>query len=130
VAKTEYDNSAAVRFTIPAQEQTKARGYTIALFESLKHGKTRLLAWDPVAALAENAVSPATAARAPIALKKNVGYYFVLYGDDLGPVPTPSGSFPPANNRLLGSPTPGTPIATPSAIPSITPAPTPTPLPH
>ncbi len=121
---------AAVRFTIPAQEQTKARGFTIALFESLKHRKTHLLAWDPAAALADNAVSAAAVASEPIALKKNVGYYFVLYGDDLGPVPIPSGSFPPANNPLLGSPTPGTSIATPPAIPGVAPVPTPTPLPH
>ena len=117
---------AAARFTIPTQEQTKGRGYTIALFESQKHKKNRLIAWDPAAVVADRSISAASVATEPIPLKKNVGYYFVLYGDDLGPVPTPTGSFPAANNPVLGSPGPGTLLVTPS--PGVTPSPTPTPF--
>lgn len=121
---------AAARFTIPTQEQTKGRGYTIALFESQKHRKYRLIAWDPAAVVADNSISAASVATEPIPLKKNVGYYFVLYGDDLGPAPTPTGSFPAANNQVLGSPGPGTLFSTP--IPGVTPSPASTPvtIPH
>jgi len=121
---------AAARFTIPTQEQTKGRGYTIALFESLKHRKTRLIAWDAAAVVADNSISAASVATEPIPLKKSMGYYFVLYGDDLGPLPTPTGSFPAANNPLLGSPGPGTLLVTP--IPGLTPFPASTPvtIPH
>jgi hypothetical protein len=121
---------AAVRFTIPTLEQTKGRGFTIAMFESQKHRKSHLLAWDPAAVLSDTTISAATVANEPITLKKNVGYFFVLYGDDIGPAPAPSGSFAPANNPLLGSPPPGTLIATP--VPGATPVPTTTPytLPH
>jgi len=115
---------AAVRFTIPPSEQTKGRGYTISLFQSLKHRKNRLIASDPSAVLAADAISAATVATEPISLKKNVGYFFVLYGDYNGPAPAPTGSFPAANNPVLGSPGPGGLPATP--IPGVTPFPSPT----
>ena len=118
---------AAVRFTTPNSELTKNRGFTIALFESLKHRKNKLVASDPAAVLADGVISASNVAPEPISLKKNVGYSFVLYGDDVGPVPTPTGSFPPANNPLLGSPGPGgapNPGGTINLVP-VTPGPNP-----
>jgi hypothetical protein len=113
---------AAAQFTIPASEQTKNRGFTIALFESEKHRRSRVLAWDASATLAGNVVSVMNE-NDPITLRRNVGYFFVLYGDDMGPVPTPQGSYPGANNPVLGgSPGPNG-VPSPGAVPSVTPFP-------
>jgi hypothetical protein len=117
---------AAARFAIPASEQTKARGYTIALFQSGKHRKSSVLAWDANASLSGNVVSVMNE-NDPITLKKHTGYFFVLYGDDIVPVATPQGAYPGANNPALnGSPGPGgvlLPPGAPTPVPSITPFP-------
>lgn len=103
----------AVHFKIPPEETTSGRGFTVALFESGKHRKNRVLAWSPDATLGNGFVS-ATAAGEPIVLKKNVGYFTVLYGDELLPTPGPITSYPPPAS-LGGSPRPGASIA-PGAV--------------
>jgi hypothetical protein len=109
---------AAARFTIPTAEQTKGRGFTIALYESLKKRKSKLLVWDTNATLTGNVVGLPTE-NDPITLKRNVGYFFILYGDDVTPLPTPQGSYPASANGVIGSPGPGG--ATP--FPTVTPFP-------
>jgi hypothetical protein len=116
---------AAARFTIPVSEQTKNRGFTIVLFQSEKHRKNKVIAWDGTASLSSNVVSVMNE-NDPITLKKHVGYFFVLYGDDIGPAPTPQGSYPAANNPALGPPGPsGAPGAPggPTPFPTVTPFP-------
>lgn len=117
---------AAAHFAIPTSEQTKSRGFTIALFQSAKHRKSSVLAWDANASLSGNVVSVMNE-NDPITLKKHTGYFFVLYGDDIGPVATPQGAYPGANNPALnGSPGPGgvpLPPGAPTPVPSITPFP-------
>jgi hypothetical protein len=126
----------AVRFKIPPEEAVTGRGYTIALFESGKHRRNRVLAWSPDATLGNGFIS-ATAPSEPIVLRKNVGYFTVLYGDELIPTPGPVTSYPPPVPIGSGSPRPGTsgaPVG-PGAIgaPGATPPPgtimtTPTPM--
>jgi len=96
----------AVRFKIPSEEATSGRGYTVALFESGKHRRNRVLAWSPDATLGAGFIS-ATAVGEAIVLKKNVGYFVVLYGDELMPTPGPVTSYPPPA-PIGGSPRPGT----------------------
>ena len=93
---------AAARFTIPKDEQTAGRGFTIAIFTSVKKHR-ELIASDPEAKLAENVVS--STLTAPFTLKKGTGYDIMLYGDELAATPGPVPS---------AYPTPGTnPFVTP-----------------
>jgi len=93
---------AAARFTIPKDEQTAGRGFTIAIFTSVKKHR-ELIASDPEAKLADNVVSSTLSA--PFTLKKGTGYDIMLYGDELAATPGPVPS---------AYPTPGTnPFVTP-----------------
>jgi len=96
---------ASARFTIPAEEQIPARGFTIAIFTSAKKHKEQLVAADTAASLDDNVV--ASALTTPITLKKGTGYDIVLYGDDLPstPAPVPS-SYPTPGNNPFVTPTP------------------------
>jgi hypothetical protein len=134
----------AAQFTIPKAEQTPKRGFVVAFFEAGKKNKDTLLAWSASTTLASDVVS-ATGADEPVALKKNVGYVVVLYGDALPPTPPPAGSYPapgynpvptPAPNGYTpppyGAPPYGAPPATypPGYQPTYAPGyPTPTPTP-
>jgi len=105
----------AVRFTIPSEEQTAGRGFTVAIFENGKRHHEKLIAYDPQAQLNDDVVaSPVTSPA--IALKKNSGYLVVLYGDELPstPGPVPPGYPQPGNNPFAtpvppGYPQPGQP---------------------
>jgi hypothetical protein len=93
---------AAARFTIPKDEQTAGRGYTIAIFTSVKKHR-ELIASDPDAKLADNVV--ASTLTTPFTLKRGTAYDILLYGDQLAPTPAPVPS---------AYPTPGTnPFVTP-----------------
>jgi hypothetical protein len=87
----------AAHFKLPKDERPEGRGFTIALFEEHKHRKYTLIAWEPEATLDGDTVSVEDATK-PIALKKKVGYFFMLYGDDLEPTPVPKGYSPQGNN--------------------------------
>lgn len=97
-----YSLAAAV-FKLPADQRPEDRGFTIALFESHKHKKWKLLAWTPEATLDDDTVSAADATE-PLVLRKKTGYVFVLYGDDLEPTPAPRGSYPPPGNNPFATP--------------------------
>jgi hypothetical protein len=100
---------AAVRFRIPVEEATSGRGYTIAMFESGKRRRNRVMAWSPDATLSGGSISAPNIGE-PLALKKNVGYFVMLYGDELPPTPAPAGTYPPAGT-LGTTPRPGTTVA-------------------
>lgn len=93
---------AALRFTIPAQEQKDGRGFTIALFEAGRHRHNTLVAFDADAKLSGDVVSAAAAQ--PLVLKKDTGYLLMLYGDELPATPGPveSGYSAPGNNPFPG----------------------------
>ncbi len=96
---------AAARFKIPAAEHPEGRDFTIALFESRKHKKWKLIAYNPEATLDGDIVS-ADSAAGPITLKKKTGYAFILYGDDLAPTPGPAGTYPPPGSNPFNTPNP------------------------
>ncbi|MBD5632858.1 MAG: hypothetical protein IAI49_00140, partial [Candidatus Eremiobacteraeota bacterium] len=81
---------AAAEFTIPAEEQTPGRGFTVAVFTAGKKHKAQLLASDPEATLTSNVV--ASSRTTPLTLKKGTGYDIVLYGDELPSTPAPVAS--------------------------------------
>jgi hypothetical protein len=108
----------AVHFTIPAEEQTPNRGFTVAIFDQAKKHHDRLVAWDANAALSGTTIG-ATASGGPIELKKGIGYAFLLYGDELAPAaPAAGGSYPPAGNNPFVTPGPGGAVANPNATPA------------
>lgn len=127
----------AARFTIPATEQLPGRGYTIAIFTSVKHHKPAMVANDTAATIENNVVSSALAT--PITLKKGTGYDIVLYGDDLPstPAPVPSNYATPGQNPFVTPLPSGYPAApgqpnypgAPSGFSSYPPGFTPTPYP-
>jgi len=96
---------ASARFTIPAEEQIPARGFTVAIYTSAKKHKEQLIAADTAATLDNNVV--ASTLTTPITLKKGTGYDIILYGDDLPstPAPVPS-SYPTPGNNPFVTPTP------------------------
>ena len=100
----------AVRFTIPSEEQTAGRGFTIAVFESGKKHHDKMLAYDSNPKLEDDVVS-SSVANSPIAMKKNQLYLVVLYGDEQPstPGPVPPGYAPPGNNPFYTPPPPGYP---------------------
>jgi hypothetical protein len=91
---------AAAHFTIPKDEQTAGRGYTIAIFTSVKKHR-ELIASDPEAKLADNVV--ASTLTTPFTLKKGTGYDVLLYGDELAatPAPVPSSYPTPGTNPFV-----------------------------
>jgi hypothetical protein len=96
-----------VHFTIPPDEQTPNRGFTVAIFDQSKKHHDHLLAWDTNAVPAGGTIS-ATASPSPIPLKKDTGYAFLLYGDELAPAaPAAGGSYPPPGNNPFVTPVPG-----------------------
>lgn len=104
----------ALRFTIPAEEDTAQRGYTVALFSAGRRHHDKLVASDARAAIAEHVV--ASSAVDSLVLKKNTGYLLVLYADELPATPAPvvSGYPSPGINPFV---TPG-PAGSPSAPPA------------
>ena len=95
----------AVRFTIPATEQTAGRGYTVAAFGPGKKHHETLLASDASATLAGDSIASADATS--LVLKKGTGYAFVLYGDELPATPPPAtAGYPGAGNNPFPTPTP------------------------
>ncbi len=97
---------AAVRFTIPAEEDTAQRGYTVAVFAAGRHHHDALVASDPKASVATHVV--ASSALDGLVLKKNVSYLLVLYADELAATPgaVPAGYPAPGNNPFV-TPLPG-----------------------
>ena len=133
----------AVHFTLPLTEITPKRGFTIALYESGKHRKSRLMNSDTDPIVADGVVY--SGQMDPVVLKKGRGYLLMIYGDDEGPAPAsvPLGYPSPGNNPFpapSGYPQPGytqlpyNPYATPTPYnPYATPTPynpyaTPTPV--
>jgi hypothetical protein len=99
---------AAASFKLPSDQAPEGREFTIALFESEKHRKWKLLGWTPDATLEDGVVS-ASDATEPLLLHKKMGYVFVLYGDDLEPTPAPRGSYPPPGSNPFATPGAATP---------------------
>lgn len=89
---------AAAKFTIPELEDTAQRGYTVAVFLAGKRHHEKLVVADARAAIVDHVVS--SGATDSLVLKKDVGYLFVLYADELAPTPgaVPSGYPSPGNN--------------------------------
>ena len=96
---------AAARFTIPSDEQTPNRGFTIAVFSTAKKHKPSLIASDAGATIASGVVS--SSLDTPLTLKKGTGYDIILYGDELPatPPPVPPNYATPGNNPFV-TPTP------------------------
>lgn len=86
---------AAIAFTIPSEEQTNGRGWTVALYATAKRHKLHLLAADPNAQLSDDVVTAHDDHEA-IKLAKNTGYVVLLFGDALAPTPAPYQSYPAA----------------------------------
>jgi hypothetical protein len=108
----------AVHFTIPGEELTPNRGFTVALYDQSKKHHDRLVAVDTNATLSGDSIA-ATASPSPIPLKKNVGYAFLLYGDELAPPPpNAGGSYPPPGNNPFATPGPGGPGVNPYGSPA------------
>ncbi len=117
----------AFEFVLPPAERPAGRAFTIAVYESLKHGKLKLLAQDPDAALAAERVRGAAASEGPMLLHRGRGYVAILYASDVAPLTgqtqapqfgQPQGGFtPPPGQASPGAPAPvGTgPFASPSA---------------
>ena len=134
----------AIRFFVPKEELTTARGYTIAVFTEAKHHKGKLLEYDTAPVVGSDGVQ-SSFADDPLVFKKAIGYEIVLYADQgaATPVPVPSGypaaganpfytPVPSGYTPAPGQPAPGqpgygspNPYATP--IPPGYPTPTPTP---
>ena len=114
---------AAIHFKLPKEERPDGRGFTVAVFESHKHKKFGLIAWQAEATLDGDTVTADESAD-PITLRKKMGYVFVLYGDDLQPTPVPRGQYPaPGNNPFAtAQPTRG-PFGYPSQFPLTQPTP-------
>ena len=92
----------AIRFTIPAEEATTGRGFTVALFEGAhKHHET-LISSDSSATVANGVVT--AGASTPITLKKDTGYLLMLYGDELPSTPAPSYPSPGINPFVTPAP--------------------------
>jgi len=111
---------AAIKFTIPADEDVLSRGYTVALFSAGKRHHDTLVASDARAQIAAHVVS--SAAQDALVLKRNTTYLLVLYADERAAAPgaVPSGYPSPGVNPIA---TPATGIATPiSGTPSPSPA--------
>jgi hypothetical protein len=91
---------AAARFTIPKDEQTSGRGFTIAIFTAVKKHR-ELIASDPDVRLSDNVV--ASTLTTPFTLKKGTAYDIVLYGDELAstPAPVPSAYPTPGSNPFV-----------------------------
>lgn len=119
---------AAIRFTIPADEQKDGRGFTIALFESGRHHHQSLVAFDANAKLDGSVVSVSDTQ--PLVLKKDTGYLLMLYGDELPSTPAPvSSGYPSPGNNPFPAPSvsyapgypgypqePGVPGQTPNSL--------------
>ena len=92
---------AAARFTIPTAEQLPNRGYTVAIFTSVKKHKQQLVASDSSATLVGSVVASTLAT--PLTLKKGTGYDIVLYGDEgpSTPAPIASGYATPGTNPFV-----------------------------
>ncbi|GAC1303559.1 MAG: hypothetical protein NVSMB19_13640 [Vulcanimicrobiaceae bacterium] len=101
----------AVKFTIPADEDTAQRGYTVAIFAAGRRHHDTVLATDPAASVSAHVV--ASSAVDGLVLKKSVSYLLVLYADELAatPGPVPSGYPSPGMNPFV-TPVPGG-LATP-----------------
>jgi hypothetical protein len=129
---------AAAHFTIPKDEQTAGRGFTIAIFTSVKKHR-ELIASDAEAKLTDNVV--ASTLTTPFTLKKGTAYDVMLYGDELAatPAPVPSSYPTPGTNPFvtpMPSGYPGAPNGFQTPYPAQTYAPSnyttpyPTPPPH
>jgi hypothetical protein len=91
---------AAVHFTIPKSEESPSpRGFTIAIFESGKKNKGRILGYDTNATLDNDTVT-STIAEPAVTFKKNQGYEVILYGDEQPATPPPGGYTTPGINPL------------------------------
>lgn len=120
---------AAFEFILPPSERTTERAFTIAVYESLKRNKLKLVAQDPGGVLdGERVRGGSQGSEAPLLLRRGRGYTAILYAADTPPTPAPSGGGfpspgasgnpgspgwpPPAGASPVGVPSPG---ASPSA---------------
>lgn len=109
----------AVRFTIPSDEDTTGRGYTVAIFAAGKRHHESLVAGDPKATVASHVV--ASGALDALVLKKNTTYAIVLYADELPATPSPAGvGYPAPGSNPFATPQPGVTATggTPSGVTS------------
>jgi hypothetical protein len=100
----------AVHFTIPKEEETAGRGFTIAFFELDRKHHDKMLASDTAAKLSSDVVA-STGNSGAIAMKKGQSYVVVLYGDEQPstPGPVPSGYPQPGTNPFVTPVPPGYP---------------------
>jgi hypothetical protein len=106
----------AVRFTVPSDELTPNRGFTVAIFDQSKKHHDHLVAYDANATASGSTISAPAGSANAIPLKKGVGYAFLLYGDELAPAaPAPGGSYPPPGNNPFVTPVPGGAAPNPNA---------------
>jgi hypothetical protein len=130
---------AAFEFILPPSERTAERAFTIAVYESLKRGKLKLVAQDPSGTLAGESVrGSASGSEAPLLLHRGRGYVALLYAADLpAAVPSPGGYAPvpgasgyaPAPGASGYTPAPGASGSTPPPWgPGVTPPPGAVPL--
>ncbi len=83
---------AALGFVIPSAEQTGSRGFTVALYETRKFHKDRLIE-DRVDAQVVNGIVRATNSKDALELSKGHEYTAILFADALAA--TPSAYSPP-----------------------------------
>jgi hypothetical protein len=113
---------AAISFSVPTEEANARRGYSIGVFEQVKHHKERLVTYVNSGTIT-NGVVRASTARDPLTIPAGHGYSFILYADDLPPTPAPLMSTPPqpATPPVPGQGPPGTsPMPFATAAPGTT----------
>jgi hypothetical protein len=110
---------AAIRFTIPSTEETPQRGFTVAVFQSGKKHREKLMDSDTAPTLANDVIA-SNRTDAPIVLKKDTGYLLMLYGDEAPSTPAPvQAGYPTPGNNPFPAPSgyatqqPGMPVQPP-----------------
>jgi hypothetical protein len=119
---------AAFEFILPPSERATERAFTIAVYESLKRSKLKLVAQDPGGVLDGDRVRGGSqGSEAPLLLRRGRGYTAILYAAEVPPTPPPgSGGYPPVpgasgNPGAPGGPPPGG--ASPQGVNSPAPSP-------
>lgn len=105
----------AVRFTVPSEELTPGRGFTVAIYDEHKKKKSALLVADTEAVAGKASVTGASSD--PVLLHKGTPYAFILFADALAASPPPAGGYA-APGAPPGIPLPGgSPISLPGGSP-------------
>jgi hypothetical protein len=113
----------AFEFVLPPAERTAERAFTIALYESLKRNRLKLVAQDAAAALLGDRVrGGAAGGQAPLLLRRGRGYAAILYAADAAPAALPAaaggGATPAPNPSGTAAVSGSQPQASPSPLAS------------